>query len=535
MADDAVLVVDGGDFVATASYIVRPRAPLSWLDPGVFGTLGVGGGFALGAALVRPGREVWLVWGDGSSAYTLAEFDTLRPPRRRADRGDRQRRVVDADRARAGRDARHVARHRSAAHRLSQGRRGLRRRRPRADRSGARRRDARRGQGDREDAAARSASTSTCARPTSARARSRCDLTESNLTSIFKFGMAALVLAASPAHAERRLFTEGYEFGTTPEDKTTVELWHTQTRDSWDDTSPQRFEQVVRFAHGLTDRWELAIDTTFAQVDAPDPMVAREFGLDSLRFDTSYRLADRNDWPVDVAAYLEGGKDFGGSSYLVEGRVLASRDFDRFVVVANAVADVGFGHTVENDIHIRLDARRELRSTSEAQPRRRDLGNTSRWRHRHVGRSRRLARAEPELLARGHGWLRAQRCSATLHVSRDPGDRALTRTVLLLALVACATPPPQVDGARCRACERRARRSPAGPHAVDGEVRRLPLGADARPVFRSGIPVGCRPGQGADGGNIIDGERGGVGHGAVGVFDGDAGHAGRLHVGPPEY
>jgi thiamine pyrophosphate-dependent acetolactate synthase large subunit-like protein len=76
MADDAVLVVDGGDFVATASYIVRPRAPLSWLDPGVFGTLGVGGGFALGASLVKPGREVWLVWGDGSSAYTLAEFDT---------------------------------------------------------------------------------------------------------------------------------------------------------------------------------------------------------------------------------------------------------------------------------------------------------------------------------------------------------------------------------------------------------------------------------------------------------------------------
>jgi acetolactate synthase-like protein len=76
MADDAILVVDGGDFVATASYILRPRAPLSWLDPGVFGTLGVGGGFALGASLVRPGREVWLVWGDGSSAYTLAEFDT---------------------------------------------------------------------------------------------------------------------------------------------------------------------------------------------------------------------------------------------------------------------------------------------------------------------------------------------------------------------------------------------------------------------------------------------------------------------------
>jgi acetolactate synthase-1/2/3 large subunit len=76
MADDAVLVVDGGDFVATASYILRPRKPLSWLDPGVFGTLGVGGGFAVGASLVRPGKEIWLIYGDGSSAYSLAEMDT---------------------------------------------------------------------------------------------------------------------------------------------------------------------------------------------------------------------------------------------------------------------------------------------------------------------------------------------------------------------------------------------------------------------------------------------------------------------------
>jgi acetolactate synthase-1/2/3 large subunit len=76
MDDDAVIVVDGGDFVATAAYILRPRGPLAWLDPGVFGTLGVGGGFATGAALVRPDSEVWLMYGDGSSAYSLAEFDT---------------------------------------------------------------------------------------------------------------------------------------------------------------------------------------------------------------------------------------------------------------------------------------------------------------------------------------------------------------------------------------------------------------------------------------------------------------------------
>lgn len=75
--DRSQLVADGGDFVATASYIVRPRAPLSWLDPGVFGTLGVGAGFALGAGLVRPEAETWIFYGDGSVGYSLSEFDTF--------------------------------------------------------------------------------------------------------------------------------------------------------------------------------------------------------------------------------------------------------------------------------------------------------------------------------------------------------------------------------------------------------------------------------------------------------------------------
>ena len=59
LPDNAILVADGGDFVASAAYIMKPRGPLTWLDPGAFGTLGVGGGFALGAKLVRPDSEVF--------------------------------------------------------------------------------------------------------------------------------------------------------------------------------------------------------------------------------------------------------------------------------------------------------------------------------------------------------------------------------------------------------------------------------------------------------------------------------------------
>ncbi|MEZ4452736.1 MAG: thiamine pyrophosphate-binding protein [Nannocystaceae bacterium] len=77
LAEDSLLVADGGDFVATASYILRPRGSLRWLDPGVFGTLGVGAGFALGAKLARPDAETWILYGDGSVGYSLPEFDTF--------------------------------------------------------------------------------------------------------------------------------------------------------------------------------------------------------------------------------------------------------------------------------------------------------------------------------------------------------------------------------------------------------------------------------------------------------------------------
>lgn len=74
---NSIIVADGGDFVATASYIVSPPGPLTWLDPGVFGTLGAGAGFALGAKLCRPESEVWILFGDGSVGYSLPEFDTF--------------------------------------------------------------------------------------------------------------------------------------------------------------------------------------------------------------------------------------------------------------------------------------------------------------------------------------------------------------------------------------------------------------------------------------------------------------------------
>ncbi|CAH8286374.1 unnamed protein product [Schistosoma turkestanicum] len=72
-SEDSIIIADGGDFVGSAAYIVRPRQPLSWLDPGPFGTLGIGGGFALGAKLCRPNveqiRVIWVCTYDRSDSH----------------------------------------------------------------------------------------------------------------------------------------------------------------------------------------------------------------------------------------------------------------------------------------------------------------------------------------------------------------------------------------------------------------------------------------------------------------------------------
>ena len=75
--DNSTIVADGGDFVGSAANILQSPGPLTWLDPGVFGTLGFGAGFALASKLLRPESETWLIYGDGAAGFSLLEFDTF--------------------------------------------------------------------------------------------------------------------------------------------------------------------------------------------------------------------------------------------------------------------------------------------------------------------------------------------------------------------------------------------------------------------------------------------------------------------------
>jgi acetolactate synthase I/II/III large subunit len=74
---DAIVIGDGGDFVSFAGRVVDSHRPGCWLDPGPFGCLGSGPGYALAAKLAHPERQVVLLLGDGAFGFSGMEFDTL--------------------------------------------------------------------------------------------------------------------------------------------------------------------------------------------------------------------------------------------------------------------------------------------------------------------------------------------------------------------------------------------------------------------------------------------------------------------------
>ena len=74
---DAVVIGDGGDFVSYAGRVIDTYEPGCWMDPGPFGCLGAGPGYALAAKIANPDRQVCLLLGDGAFGFAGMEFDTL--------------------------------------------------------------------------------------------------------------------------------------------------------------------------------------------------------------------------------------------------------------------------------------------------------------------------------------------------------------------------------------------------------------------------------------------------------------------------
>ncbi|MDQ3985295.1 MAG: acetolactate synthase [Actinomycetota bacterium] len=74
---NAIVIGDGGDFVSYAGREVPSFEPGCWLDPGPYGCLGVGCGYAIAARRSHPDRQVVVLFGDGAIGFSGLELESL--------------------------------------------------------------------------------------------------------------------------------------------------------------------------------------------------------------------------------------------------------------------------------------------------------------------------------------------------------------------------------------------------------------------------------------------------------------------------
>jgi acetolactate synthase I/II/III large subunit len=74
---DAVMICDGGDFVSFAGRYISSSQPGRWMDPGPYGCLGTGMGYAMAARVAHPDAQVCVLLGDGAAGFSLMDVDSL--------------------------------------------------------------------------------------------------------------------------------------------------------------------------------------------------------------------------------------------------------------------------------------------------------------------------------------------------------------------------------------------------------------------------------------------------------------------------
>lgn len=153
--------------------------------------------------------------------------------------------------------------------------------------------------------------------------------------------LAALLAVPAAGRADRRAFPHAYEYGTTAEGQTELQLHSAQARETWE-PSNETFDLALELEHGLTDRWDVSLVHRFQQKSLYD-----DFRLNTVGLETRYRLAERGEWPADLAVVGSIERSVGYAEYFGRVTAVVARDLGAITVAVNAHGQVTFGEQVD--------------------------------------------------------------------------------------------------------------------------------------------------------------------------------------------
>jgi len=177
--------------------------------------------------------------------------------------------------------------------------------------------------------------------------------------------LLAGALLAPAARADRRTMIRAYEYMTQPQGNLELEIWNDidSPKDGGFDAASTLHR--IELEYGLTDHWDMALYHVFAQSPG------ESFKFDSWRLETRYRLFEKNVLPVDLVLYFEVERPAHFTDpWEIEEKLILEKDFGRFALVGNIVAEQRPGHANQGyewefDLGARYEVAPQLRFGAE--------------------------------------------------------------------------------------------------------------------------------------------------------------------------
>jgi hypothetical protein len=134
-----------------------------------------------------------------------------------------------------------------------------------------------------------------------------------------------------PARADQRNYVWTYEYGTLAKGNAEIEFYQTAVMKNKDVRSASDWTQQLELEYGVTDHFDVGIYQVYEQAAGSTALTYAGF-----KFKARYRIAEKNELPVDVLLYLE-HEESTVEGNAIEGKLILAKDLGRFNLAYNQI------------------------------------------------------------------------------------------------------------------------------------------------------------------------------------------------------